>query len=140
MISVDCIMNALEHCKVRLPFFDTPCIIRFITLPGKQVSLSASYFSPAHPPTLNSRGRLWSSLIADMDKPAKSFQPENYIIIHKSKHLCHKTYKFGYVQNVKVFFFNLTYPPFKLNAFNTTRPRRTRNNALLHFAKRHRHF
>ena len=21
MISVDCIMNALEHCKVRLPFF-----------------------------------------------------------------------------------------------------------------------
>ena len=26
MISVDCIINALEHCKVRLPFFDTPCI------------------------------------------------------------------------------------------------------------------
>ena len=26
MISVD-IMNALEHSKVRLPFFDTPCII-----------------------------------------------------------------------------------------------------------------
>ena len=23
---IDCIMNALEHCKVRLPFFDTPCI------------------------------------------------------------------------------------------------------------------
>ena len=26
----DCIMNALEHCKVRLPFFDTPCI-KYIT-------------------------------------------------------------------------------------------------------------
>ena len=26
MISVDCIMNALERCKVRLPFFDTHCI------------------------------------------------------------------------------------------------------------------
>ena len=25
MISVDCIMNALKHCKVRLPFFYTPC-------------------------------------------------------------------------------------------------------------------
>ena len=27
MISVDYIMNALKHFKVRLPFFDTPCII-----------------------------------------------------------------------------------------------------------------
>ena len=27
MIFVDYIMNALEHCKVRLPFFYTPCII-----------------------------------------------------------------------------------------------------------------
>ena len=33
MISVDYIMNALEHSKVRLPFFDTPCII-----PGKETN------------------------------------------------------------------------------------------------------
>ena len=30
MISVDYIMNALEHSKVRLAFFDTPCIISSI--------------------------------------------------------------------------------------------------------------
>ena len=27
MVSVECIINALEHCKVQLPFFDTHCTV-----------------------------------------------------------------------------------------------------------------
>ena len=38
-----------------------------------------------------------------------------------TKYLFHKTYKFGYLQDVEVIL-NLTYPPFVLNAFYTTGP------------------
>ena len=48
MISVDCIMNALEHCKVRLLFFYTPCITAVVVLimcVSKHIELKKSAFS-----------------------------------------------------------------------------------------------
>ena len=49
MISVDFIMNALEHCEVRLPFFDTPCIIVSCNLGDFIISLNESPVNALNP-------------------------------------------------------------------------------------------
>ena len=49
MISVNHIINALQHFKVGLPFFDTPCIILwiadFLTNRKQRINLGYDLFS-----------------------------------------------------------------------------------------------